>query len=213
MEIAKQNEEHNEDSLSKRERTRRHIIAEAKQVFASKGYASANVVDIVSRLDVAHGTFYYHFPDKKAVLIEMLGEFLDKVKAMTASWAETTDTAPEAAERFVRGVAQLLYDNRDLARIALREDYRDEPDIRDLITETTSFLHEQTARALDLGMALGSVRPMDTQLAAVATIGMVKEVVFDLIERGDDTDIDHIVRELSALQNFGIRPRITNNIK
>ena len=51
------------NSASKKERTRRRIINAARKIISRKGFEATNVSDIVRKVNVAQGTFYYHFPD------------------------------------------------------------------------------------------------------------------------------------------------------
>jgi AcrR family transcriptional regulator len=191
----------------RKERTRALILREARKAFAKKGYDATAVSDIVKKAGVAQGTFYYHFPDKKSILIELLDDFFGKTKALAAQWAASTDTSAEMGERFVRSLAALLYDNRDLARIVMKEGRSSDPDIRAAVNDTFAFLRRQTEAALHLGMALGVVRPLDARITAIALVGMLREVVFELLDSKEPIDMDHLIKEISALQNFGIRPQ------
>ena len=61
------------------------IVAAAREVFADIGFGAASVRDIIRRTDLATGTFYNYFPDKEAVLVEILdetaGEIRERVRA------------------------------------------------------------------------------------------------------------------------------------
>lgn len=191
----------------KKARTRLRILNAARKIFAKKGFDSANVSDIVASIKVAQGTFYYHFPDKKSVLMEMLEGFFAQMRQLAADWARTTEIGPEAAASFSGAVATLLYENRDLARIVLNEGNNTDPEIRGLVSDFYQYMYQQTALALDLGMRLGVVRKLDSGIASVALIGMIEEVVIDQLKRKGPMDLNHVIKEISDLQNYGIRPR------
>ena len=53
---------------------RRSIIAAARQVFRSKGYAGATVAQIAQASELATGTLYLYFTGKDALYIELLTE-------------------------------------------------------------------------------------------------------------------------------------------
>ena len=55
-----------------KEATRDHLYAVALQLFEDRGYEQVSIDDIVRTADVARGTFYFHFPRKDDVLIEMI---------------------------------------------------------------------------------------------------------------------------------------------
>ncbi|HOY63827.1 MAG TPA: TetR/AcrR family transcriptional regulator [bacterium] len=194
------------EKLSKKEMTRKKILDAALIVFSQKGYDKANVSDIVREVGVAQGTFYYHFKDKKTALVELLNSFFDAMKKLVANWAATTDTSADMALVFSRNVADLLRKNTCLGQIIRNETNNPDPEIRLLIKEFHNYLYRQAELALLLGMRLGVVREMDARIAGVALVGMIESVVFELIDRVEDVDVEHVIKEISEMQNIGIRP-------
>src|SRR5215467_15680527 len=63
------------DRLSAREakrlQTRERLMGAAIAEFARAGMAEADVSAIVAAAGVAHGTFFFHFPSKEHVLLEL----------------------------------------------------------------------------------------------------------------------------------------------
>ena len=55
-----------------KEQTRESLVAAARQVFESRGYADATVDDIVAITGASRGTFYVHFPSKAAIMAELI---------------------------------------------------------------------------------------------------------------------------------------------
>jgi AcrR family transcriptional regulator len=53
-------------------RNRSEILAAARRVFVEIGYDAATVRDIVARTELAPGTFYNYFPDKRSVLVALI---------------------------------------------------------------------------------------------------------------------------------------------
>jgi AcrR family transcriptional regulator len=66
------------ENASKREQTKarnRALILEAARcVFVDLGYDAATIRDIVARTQLAPGTFYNYFPDKRSVLVALMSE-------------------------------------------------------------------------------------------------------------------------------------------
>jgi TetR/AcrR family transcriptional regulator, repressor for uid operon len=56
---------------TRRLQTRQRILGAAIVEFKRSGMAAADVGEIVSAAGVAHGTFYFHFPTKEHVLLEL----------------------------------------------------------------------------------------------------------------------------------------------
>lgn len=53
-------------------RTRAALLLAAREVLTEKGYAGATVADITARAGRAHGTFYLHFENKRAIYSVLL---------------------------------------------------------------------------------------------------------------------------------------------
>ena len=190
-----------------REQTRKAILDAGRRLIASRGYDRTNVGAIAKEVGVAQGTIYYHFADKKALLITLLGDFFEGVRGVAEEWARETDASADKYHEFCQMIAQVLYDNADLARIIRNEGYHSDPEIQGLIQAAFTALVQQAAASLELGIELGSIRPLDTQVVALANVGMLKEVLFGLLDAEEPLDLDHLVRELSTLLSYGIRPR------
>src|SRR5436305_8373117 len=56
---------------TKRRQTRERLLGAAIAEFKRAGMADADVGSIVAAAGVAHGTFFFHFPTKEHVLLEL----------------------------------------------------------------------------------------------------------------------------------------------
>lgn len=90
------------EHANKREQTKarnRAIILEAARgAFVELGYDAATVRDIVARTQLAPGTFYNYFPDKRSVLVAIMAE----------AGAQATERARSARNR-ARSLDELVY--------------------------------------------------------------------------------------------------------
>jgi AcrR family transcriptional regulator len=73
-----------------REETRRRLRDAALDVFRRDGFASTRIDDIARKVGVSRGTFYFHFPTKEDVLLELLRE-------AEANVARAVETLPSSA--------------------------------------------------------------------------------------------------------------------
>jgi AcrR family transcriptional regulator len=96
---------------TRRLQTRQRILGVAIAEFKRSGMAGADVGTVVAAAGVAHGTFYFHFPTKEHVLLELerreeariaaeLARFLGKHQGLETALAEVT--------HLVLGLARLL---------------------------------------------------------------------------------------------------------
>ncbi len=66
------------------EERRNELIDAATVLFLEKGYDETAVSDIVKKINVAQGTFYYHFKSKSEILEAVVDRFISEIeKAMT----------------------------------------------------------------------------------------------------------------------------------
>jgi TetR/AcrR family transcriptional repressor of uid operon len=86
---------------ARRLQTRQRILGAAIAEFKRSGMANADVRAIVDAAGVAHGTFYFHFPTKEHVLLELerreegriaaeLARFLDHPHSLSSALSEVT---------------------------------------------------------------------------------------------------------------------------
>jgi AcrR family transcriptional regulator len=96
---------------AKRLQTRERLMGAAIAEFKRSGMAAADVSAIVAAAGVAHGTFFFHFPTKEHVLLELehreeeriakeLGRFVTSQRDLSATLKETA--------RLVKGLERRL---------------------------------------------------------------------------------------------------------
>jgi AcrR family transcriptional regulator len=96
---------------AKRLQTRERLMGAAIAEFKRSGMAAADVSAIVAAAGVAHGTFFFHFPTKEHVLLELehreeeriakeLGRFVTSQRDLSSTLTETT--------RLVKGLERRL---------------------------------------------------------------------------------------------------------
>lgn len=73
--------------------TRERILVAAMQLFATKGYGSTSVADILQTAGVNAGSLYHFFPGKQDVLIGVLDMYLAGIGPMllAPAWKRTAD--------------------------------------------------------------------------------------------------------------------------
>ena len=53
----------------------------AEQLFTRQGFAETSVSDVARRAGVGVGTLYHHFPDKHAMLLDLIDDWGDRAEA------------------------------------------------------------------------------------------------------------------------------------
>ena len=95
----------------RRLQTRQRILGAAIAEFKRSGMAGADVGNVVAAAGVAHGTFYFHFPTKEHVLIELEGREEARIAAEFARFLEENhnlETTLAEVTHLVLGLERLL---------------------------------------------------------------------------------------------------------
>lgn len=166
--------------------TSARILKAAQRLFARKGYDGTTTRDLAQAAGVAEGTIFRHFPNKKAILIEVA----------TEGWIEIlTDLLTELSEMgSYKAVAQVmrhrmlsLHENTDLMRVCFLE-AQFHPELRDRIqSEVIAKMTDVAEAFFETAMEKGAYRPMNPRIVAQVFLGMFAVAGFSyttLIEPG-----------------------------
>lgn len=150
------------------EATRQKLLQAARKLFAKQGYARTGVSDITRRARVAQGTFYLYFPDKKAILRELVLGFSHNLRSRLreAMAKEPTRRAKEVAG--FRAFLQFAGENPDLYPIVMESQFVDPAIYRDYYDS----LRNAYMRALEKAQQAGEIRPVNLALAAYLLMGL-----------------------------------------
>ncbi|MEU3448198.1 TetR/AcrR family transcriptional regulator [Streptomyces thermolilacinus] len=74
-----------------REQTRRALLAESRRLFATRGYASVHLSEVVQAAGVTKGALYHHFESKAALFRAVLEQVQQEVAAHVAATADAEE--------------------------------------------------------------------------------------------------------------------------
>ena len=183
------------------------IINAAIELFASRGYASTTVLDIVKRAGVSRKTFYELFDTKEAVIVAAYRAFDTFLRdsGMTAR-DNTVLTTPEQLRELVRALLALLGTYPAGARMFFLEVLGAGDEVRRrraaAITQFTAMLH-QPLQHLRAGLAPG-LPPLDPIIVRGLVGGVMEMIVDHLIHHRPGTladlteDVTHLILGVTA---------------
>jgi len=87
------------ESLSK-------IKKAARRLFAERGYHATRPQDIAREAGLGHGTFYLHFPDKKACFLA----FVEEARGELDAFVRARVAAQTSFEELIAGTLHAIYD-------------------------------------------------------------------------------------------------------
>jgi len=99
----------------------KEILEAARRIFASLGYAAANVEEIAKEAGMAKGTFYLYFKSKEEVLVAVLASDLEYLTNKTIEGMSAAKTFEERLTVFLNLRLAFLRHNEDFLRIYFAE--------------------------------------------------------------------------------------------
>lgn len=112
----------------RRLKTRRRITEAAHRCFLERGVAATSVDDIVAAAGISRATFYLHYNNKEAILIDLLREQEEPLKRFYFRLRDLPDATPAAVADWLKDyVGAVQAHRRHLQLFSLGMVYDDEP--------------------------------------------------------------------------------------
>ncbi len=175
--------------LTKRGTERREqILEEAARLFAEAGYHGTAVGDICDVLGVGKGVFYWYFPSKEAVFIEVLQESLLQLRrAQQAAIADESDPVARIEAGIKASIEFFRHNPGFLSVIRTAGRYEE---FAGLVTQGQEIVVGDVATHVKEGMAAGSIRHGDPELMAHGILGAIFHFVEIYLEADMTTTAD-----------------------
>ena len=155
------------------QRTRQALLDAAEHVFGELGFHNAGIVEITQRADVALGTFYLYFPDKRAIFRDLVQTLNEELRAAIRARVMGLSDRLEIETLGFEAFFQFVREHRDLYRVVLQAETVDE----EIYRWHYRTLAEGYVRGLKAAQAKGQVRSdMDPETLAYALMGMAEAI-------------------------------------
>ena len=188
-----------------REVRRAAVLQAARQVFYEKGYHDASIDDIIEAADIARGTFYLYFEDKRAIFEEIVDRTIARL-GMSIVRVDPHDGARTVADQVrenIRRIVRILLEDRATTKILLSDALGVDPAFDRKLLAFYDEMSTLLEGSLSDGQALGIVAAGDVRLMAWLTMGALKEVMFQIVQRGAEYDEDRLVEGTFAYFSAG----------
>lgn len=177
------------------------LLRAARDVFVTKGFHDAKVDDIVALANVAKGTFYLYFPDKRSVFAELVDGLFKRLGEAILRVDTGADVEAQVKHN-IRAIVSVLLEDSALTLLLSYASGLDPgfvAKIRSFYDGVTSLLEE----SLTAGQGLGIVAAGDTRFYAKFTIGALKEILLDNATAARSYGREEIVTALFAFLQGG----------
>ena len=168
----------------RREATADRLVEAAAALFGERGVESTKVSDICAHADVAHQTFFNHFPTKQDLVRELVRRGHDFVlAAIETALRESTSTEERIARLFaeIHSAASAVGPmHQDLVSAGIRAAHEVSDPAR------VSELHRALGRVVRAGRAQGDVTRRHAAEDQVALlVGALSQLMFEWAHRRD----------------------------
>ncbi|MFO0663494.1 MAG: TetR/AcrR family transcriptional regulator [Polyangiaceae bacterium] len=185
---------------------RTQLLELARHLFAKKGYHATNVEDIVSAADVARGTFYLYFADKRAIFEELVS--LSLVRIGTAiERVDVADPARSVESQVLANIQRIVHallEDPDTTKILLSAAVGVDEDFDRRLIGFYEEVGKLLEESLTDGQALGIVASGDARMLSILTLGALKELLYQIVMRGLPYDANAVTAALYAFLKNGV---------
>lgn len=154
--------------------TRARILAAAVECFTRAGYDATGVAEICERAGVSKGAFYHHFPSKQAAFLALMAQWLHGVDAPLSA-ARVPD---EAVSKQLLSLAQIVEPVFSMAQgqapmfLEFWRQAAKDPEVWQTTIEPYRRFRAGFMALVEAGIADGSLRPVDPNLAALTIVSL-----------------------------------------
>lgn len=153
------------------DRNVRHRILDAtERLLSSRSFESLSVADILEAAGVSRASFYFYFPNKHAVLADLVRQAVAGARDAAATWTADRSEAPdEALLSGTRAGARLWHAHGPVLR-AIVENWRSDPELTRLWTEMMEGFAEMATERIRADREAGRAPARDDDPKMLATI-------------------------------------------
>jgi AcrR family transcriptional regulator len=177
------------------QRTMRRLLDAGISVFATRGYHSARVDDIVKAAKTSHGTFYLYFANKEDLFQALVADVAGELEALTESLGEIGpgEAGRDQLRSWLVGFATMYAHYGPVIR-TWTEAELDSTEVgrlgTDVLAGLTAALAERIAAA---------DTDLDPQLAALAAVAMIERFNYFVLSRQVAANPEEMVDTLAGV--------------
>lgn len=167
------------------EETHTTIKETAQRLFARNGYDATAVAEICNESGVSKGAFYFHFPSKQAVFLEITNDWMNSLEEAFNLTIQSTQDFPQALLQMAEivGTAFQSMDIRHTIFLEFWAQARRDPAVWVAVTAPYQRFQAYFSRLIQQGIQQGTLQPLDPDEAARTlislAIGLLMQAMFD----------------------------------
>jgi AcrR family transcriptional regulator len=178
---------------------REKLISAARQLLHERGYEATSPRAIQERAGAGQGSFYHHFPGKKALALAALEQVREELIHAASSQLAPPGAPMHRVLRYLEQEREGLRGCR-LGRLAQEASVLEDPDLRRCVAGYFDALERLLALTLDEAVAAGEIPALDSAALARTLAGTVQGGYVLARASGDERDLTRATGGLAALR-------------
>ncbi len=182
------------------EQRRRQLLDVACDVFAERGFHATSMEEIAIAAGVTKPVLYQHFPSKRALYGELLGDIHTRLLAQLRSATGSAITGRERVEEGFTAYFDFVTKHRSAFKLMFGASARNDAEFAQIVARTIDDVAELVAALIEIEV------PDEHRFAlAHAVVGMAEATSRRLVEVDADHDPERLAWWLAEMTWFGLR--------
>ncbi len=179
----------------KGERRKLQIINTAKEMFMQNGFQSTHIGQVCEKLNIARGTVYQYFSNKKEIIYIILDAVIEDIQD-TLDPDDINDfieKSPDnkAVQKFIMdrisGTISVLVKEPIVIKLIFKEIAGIDDEVVNRVNRTVSIIAKTISNEIDKIKSLGIYKSsLDSRITASMLVGGIMLIVYDYDKRGAD---------------------------
>jgi len=190
---------------AKKENRREQILVCAAKVFAKKGYHATSISDICKRSDVARGTIYLYFENKRDIFDTLIKNFTGSIIQDITMFSKDEPLQLQFNRNMCKMVDNITQ-NKDLTKIIVSEAVGLDSEFDHQLILFYARLVEYVEGALTMLQKNGDISShINVRLLSYSLLGTIKEIAYQwAIDGGNVLDMDPLIKLAKSfkIQNY-----------
>jgi len=189
----------------RRTERREQLLGKAREVFAQRGYHATKIDDIVAHANVARGTFYLHFGDKRAIFEQLVDAFLADLGRAIVRIHPGLDVPPLHQLRDnIQRILGLGLSDPCMTKILLEDAVGLDAAFDEKVRSFYATLEALLRASLGEGQKLGLVRGGDCGVMGALALGAIKEILLQAAQGRASSDLTRLTDEVMRFIAVGL---------
>lgn len=197
----------------KGERRKQQIVNTAKDMFIEKGYQSTHIGQVCEKLNIARGTVYQYFSNKKEIVFSILDEVVETIEDIydLDDFNEFFKTNPtsEAVLQFVaRRISScitVLINEPIVIKLLFKEIVGVDTSVNNRVNQSVANIEKVIQREIEELVRRGIFKKeINPAITASMIVGGVMIVVYEYGKRNMDVLKDDVINSIANNYLYGV---------